>query len=74
MFITPSGTPLRGGNFRRRVRAPALVAAGVPGMHFHDLRHTGNTLTAAAGASLCELTDRMGPQQCRGRADLPSRQ
>ncbi len=29
-------------------------------MHFHDLRHTGNTLTAAAGASLRELMDRMG--------------
>jgi len=29
-------------------------------MHFHDLRHTGNTLTAMTGASLRELMDRMG--------------
>ena len=29
-------------------------------LHFHDLRHTGNTLTATAGASLRELMDRMG--------------
>jgi integrase len=65
MFTTPSGTTLRGGNFRRRVRAPALVAAGVPGTHFHDLRHTGNTLTAAAGASLRELMDRMGHSSTR---------
>ena len=39
---------------------PALAKAGLPEMHFHDLRHTGNTLTAAAGASLRELMDRMG--------------
>jgi len=32
----------------------------VPVIHFHDLRHTGNTLAAHAGASLRELMDRMG--------------
>ena len=31
--------------------------AGLPAdLHFHDLRHTGNTLTAEAGASLAPLT------------------
>jgi hypothetical protein len=30
------------------------------GIHFHDLRHTGNALTAEAGATLRELMDRMG--------------
>jgi integrase len=29
-------------------------------IHFHDLRHAGNTLAAEAGASLRELMDRMG--------------
>jgi integrase len=29
-------------------------------LHFHDLRHTGNTLAAAAGASTKELMARMG--------------
>jgi len=29
-------------------------------LHFHDLRHTGNTLAAATGASLKELMARMG--------------
>jgi integrase len=29
-------------------------------MHFHDLRHTGNTLAAATGASTAELMARMG--------------
>ncbi|MFF4779283.1 hypothetical protein ACFY05_41350 [Microtetraspora fusca] len=28
---------------------------GVPGLHSHDLRHTGNTIAASAGASLRDL-------------------
>ena len=34
-------------------------------VHFHDLRHAGNTLTADAGASLRELMDRMGHSSTR---------
>jgi integrase len=33
---------------------------GLHGLHFHDLRHTGNTLAAATGASTKELMARMG--------------
>jgi excisionase family DNA binding protein len=55
VFTSPNGAPMRDGNFRRRVWRPALVKAGLPAMHFHDLRHTGNTLTAMTGASLREL-------------------
>ena len=40
--------------------SPALKTAGLADLHFHDLRHTGNTLAAAAGATLRELMDRMG--------------
>ena len=32
----------------------------VPGLHFHDLRHTGNTLAADMGVSLKNLMARMG--------------
>jgi integrase len=60
VFTSSMGAPLRDGNFRRRVWRPALVGAGLSETHFHDLRHTGNTLTATAGASLRELMDRMG--------------
>ena len=60
VFTSPTGALLRDGNFRRRVWRPVLTKAGLPGIHFHDLRHTGNTLTATAGASLRELMDRMG--------------
>jgi integrase len=38
----------------------AVSAAGLEGFHFHDLRHTGNTLAAATGASTKELMSRMG--------------
>ena len=36
----------------------------MPGLHCHDLRHTGNTL-AAEGASLRELMARMGHNSAR---------
>jgi integrase len=60
VFTSPTGSPMRHSNFRRRVWLPALTAAGLPSIHFHDLRHTGNTLTADAGANLRELMERMG--------------
>jgi integrase len=60
VFTSPKGLPLRHSLFRQRVWVPALAAAGLTGVHFHDLRHTGNTLTANAGANLRELMDRMG--------------
>jgi hypothetical protein len=39
---------------------PATRAAGLDGLHFHDLRHTSATLSIAAGASTRELMARMG--------------
>jgi len=65
VFTSPMGTPLRHSNFYRRAWLPAVVRAGLPGIHFHDLRHAGNTLTADAGASLRELMDRMGHSSTR---------
>jgi len=59
IFTSPGGGPLRHTNFRRRFWVPALAAAGLPAMHFHDLRHTGNMLAADAGANLRELMERM---------------
>ncbi len=38
----------------------ARRAVGLDGFHFHDLRHTGNTLAAATGASTKELMSRLG--------------
>jgi integrase len=47
-------------NFCSRNWHPALRAAGLPPIHFHDLRHTGNQFAADEGANLRELMDRMG--------------
>jgi len=60
VFTSPTGRPLRHNNFRRRVWLPALAEAGLTDLHFHDLRHTGNDLTATTGATLREMMDRMG--------------
>ncbi len=67
IFTGPRGAPLRRNNFHRSVRwAEAIAAAGLPeGFRFHDLRHTGNTLTAASGASTRELMHRMGHASMR---------
>jgi integrase len=37
-----------------------VAVLGVPGLHFHDLRHTGNMLAAATGATTKDLMRRMG--------------
>lgn len=54
----------KGGPLRDHVWQAAWVrarqAVGLPQLHFHDLRHVANTLTAAAGASTRELMHRMG--------------
>jgi integrase len=60
VFSSSTGSPLSHSNFRRRVWLPALAAVGLEGVYFHDLRHTGNQLTADAGANPKELMARMG--------------
>ncbi|SEN21289.1 tyrosine-type recombinase/integrase [Nonomuraea pusilla] len=65
VFVGSDNGPLRNTNFNRRVWAKALHDAGLPKIHFHDLRHTGNTLAASAGASIRELMARMGHSSTR---------
>ncbi|MFI6174327.1 tyrosine-type recombinase/integrase [Nonomuraea sp. NPDC051191] len=61
VFLGKNSGFLRGGNFRRAAKwADALKEMGLMGLHFHDLRHTGNTLAAQSGASLADLKARMG--------------
>jgi integrase len=59
VFVGPKGATLRRSNFSPIWNA-ACEQAGIAGMHFHDLRHVGGTLAAAAGASLKELMARLG--------------
>ena len=64
LFTDEDGEPLtrRLWNLRWAV---ARKKAGLEHLHFHDLRHTGNTIAAATGASTKELMARMGHSSAR---------
>jgi len=64
VFVGPKGATLRRSNFRPIWNA-ACEQAGVPGLHFHDLRHVGGTVAAATGVSLKELMARLGHSSTR---------
>ena len=64
IFTGPKNAQLRRSNFSKAWR-DATEAANLTAFHFHDLRHTGNTLAGAAGASLRELMERMGHSTTR---------
>jgi hypothetical protein len=51
VFRSPAGGPLRVTAFRNRIWRPATLAAGLPGLRIHDLRHTAVALWIAAGAT-----------------------
>ena len=60
VFVGERGAHVRSSTFMARVFTPAVQRLELPGTHFHDLRHTGNTLAAGTGASLADLMARMG--------------
>ena len=64
LFTTTSGEPLRRATLYTAWQR-AIEAVGLTGLRFHDLRHTGNTLAAATGASTKELMSRMGHSSSR---------
>jgi hypothetical protein len=64
VFTGPKNAQLRRSNFSKAWR-DATKAANLTDFHFHDLRHTGNTLAGAAGASLRELVERLGHSTTR---------
>ncbi|GAA3795181.1 site-specific integrase [Sphaerisporangium flaviroseum] len=66
IFTGARGGVFRRSNFRRAAGwASATRKLGLTGLHFHDLRHTGNTIAAASGASLRDLMERMGHDSVR---------
>jgi integrase len=66
IFTGPKGAPLRRGNFNTLVRWIETVGKlGMQGLHFHDLRHTGNLLAAQSGVSTKDLMARMGHDDMR---------
>ena len=64
VFVGVRGNQLRWGNFSK-YWADACAAVGLEDVHLHDLRHTGNTYAAEAGASVRELMRRMGHSSTR---------
>lgn len=62
VFTTARGVPVRRGSFNKLVNwRHAVDSIGMPGFHFHDLRHTGNMLAAGSKATTRDLISRMGP-------------
>lgn len=56
-----AGTAPRRSNFGKLSGwSHALRSVGAEGLHFHDLRHAGNTFAAAGDAGIKDLMARMG--------------
>lgn len=64
LFLVRGDTWPRRGNFSRLWQR-ILADVGLSGIRLHDLRHTGNHLAAATGASTRELMGRMGHASVR---------
>jgi integrase len=60
VFTSRTGGPLRQSNFRNRHWRPALGAAGIDKLRFHDLRHVAGTLATVSGATIREVQARLG--------------
>ncbi len=60
IFSARNGEPIRRQNFLRRDFYPLLERAGLPRIHFHDLRHTAATQLAAAGVPVVQVAQLLG--------------
>jgi integrase len=59
LFVSSSGGPMPGDSLTQAF-SRARDRLGMEGFRFHDLRHTGQTLAAATGATLADLMKRLG--------------
>lgn len=64
VFTSARGAILRRSVFQRNW-SKATEVVGLPGMHFHDLRHAGATWAAIGGATLKELMEHLGHASAR---------
>ena len=60
VYVSPDGAQLHYSNWRRRVWLPARIAAGVPRLNFHDLKHTAGTALLDEGVSIKTAQARLG--------------
>jgi integrase len=59
LFVSSTGGPMAGDTLTQAF-SRARDRVGLEGFRFHDLRHTGQTLAAATGATLADLMQRLG--------------
>ena len=71
VITSPAGMPLRHSNFYRRAWTKAVQAVGLSDLHFHDLRHTGNT-QFGSGREPARADGAHGPHQHSGGTHLPA--
>jgi integrase len=73
VFVGHKGATPRRTNLQKYWRAALVEAKVDQPLHLHDLRHTGNTLSAQTGASLRELMARAGHSSSQAALGLPAR-
>ncbi len=60
LFVGEKGAPFRRSTFDRKWRRARKIAGMPEGFRFHDLRHTGHTLSTRSGATLKDTMVRAG--------------
>lgn len=72
LFVAPSGGPVRATNFRNRVWAPAVKAAGLAGqgLTLHHLRHSRRRLPGRRQRPSAVMQQRMGHASIRTTLDV----
>jgi len=70
VFPSTSGGPLHYANWYHRIWAPAVAAAGLEGLTFHDLRRANATGLVAAGVDVKTAQTRLGHSSSRLTLDL----
>jgi integrase len=60
VFPNRNGNPINYSNMMNRHYKPALKAAGLPGIRFHDLRHTYASIRLDQGNSVVEVSEDLG--------------
>lgn len=68
--MAPKGGPVRSANFRTRVWQPAVAAAGLGDLTFHELRHTAAGLLIQLGAHPKVIQQRMRHRSIRTTLDV----
>jgi integrase len=62
VFTSTIGSPLEGTNVTRQFQR-MMMAAGLPRLRFHDLRHSCATLLLAAGVDMRTVMEVLGHSQ-----------